>query len=162
MEQRCAMGVQASSAVPAHQRVLMARGPHRFCYQGCDLYNHHSFLLMGLFSTIVAAISTPFEITIAMIILFRLQAESDTEVLEILDLYRQVYEDLLAIPVVKGKKVPLNSYVSNNLERLLKMIPSGRRKRRSLPEATTPPLLKHLCLLVDVVFRSSNSESIAC
>ena len=33
------------------------------------------------------------------------QAESDVEVRQILDLYRQVYEDLLAVPVVPGKKV---------------------------------------------------------
>lgn len=32
------------------------------------------------------------------------QREADDEVLQILDLYRQVYEDLLAIPVIKGFK----------------------------------------------------------
>ncbi|KAI0734801.1 prolyl-tRNA synthetase [Fomitopsis betulina] len=32
------------------------------------------------------------------------KAEADREVLEILDLYRQVYEDLLAVPVIKGVK----------------------------------------------------------
>ena len=31
-------------------------------------------------------------------------AEAAVEVLDILDLYRRVYEDLLAVPVVKGKK----------------------------------------------------------
>lgn len=35
---------------------------------------------------------------------FATKAEADTEVLQILDLYRSVYEDLLAIPVIKGKK----------------------------------------------------------
>jgi len=32
------------------------------------------------------------------------KAEADTEVLQILDLYRQVYEDLLAVPVITGIK----------------------------------------------------------
>ena len=32
------------------------------------------------------------------------QEEADTEVLQILDLYYQIYEDLLAIPVIKGRK----------------------------------------------------------
>eukprot|EP00201_Polytomella_parva_P015437 CAMPEP_0175051124 /NCGR_PEP_ID=MMETSP0052_2-20121109/7623_1 /TAXON_ID=51329 ORGANISM="Polytomella parva, Strain SAG 63-3" /NCGR_SAMPLE_ID=MMETSP0052_2 /ASSEMBLY_ACC=CAM_ASM_000194 /LENGTH=503 /DNA_ID=CAMNT_0016315369 /DNA_START=142 /DNA_END=1653 /DNA_ORIENTATION=+ len=35
---------------------------------------------------------------------FATQAEAEAEVLEILELYRQVYEDLLAVPVVKGRK----------------------------------------------------------
>lgn len=35
---------------------------------------------------------------------FASKAEADAEVLQILDLYRRVYEDLLAIPVVKGMK----------------------------------------------------------
>ena len=35
---------------------------------------------------------------------FYTQAEADAEVLDILDLYRRVYEDLLAVPVIKGKK----------------------------------------------------------
>ena len=35
---------------------------------------------------------------------FLTKAEADTEVLQILDLYRQVYEDLLAVPVITGIK----------------------------------------------------------
>ena len=35
---------------------------------------------------------------------FATKEESDTEVLQILELYRRVYEELLAIPVVKGTK----------------------------------------------------------
>lgn len=35
---------------------------------------------------------------------FETKQESDEEVLTILDLYRSVYEDLLAVPVIKGKK----------------------------------------------------------
>ena len=48
-----------------------------------------------------------------MIFVFRLardlvsasQEESDVEVRQILDLYRRVYEELLAVPVVPGTKV---------------------------------------------------------
>ena len=35
---------------------------------------------------------------------FYTKAEADAEVLLILDLYRSVYEDLLAVPVIKGTK----------------------------------------------------------
>lgn len=35
---------------------------------------------------------------------FATQAEADVEVLEILELYRQIYEEFLAVPVIKGKK----------------------------------------------------------
>ncbi|MEW5303570.1 MAG: hypothetical protein WDW36_006249 [Sanguina aurantia] len=35
---------------------------------------------------------------------FATQAEADSEVLEVLDLYSRVYEELLAVPVIKGKK----------------------------------------------------------
>lgn len=31
--------------------------------------------------------------------------KTNNEVLEILELYRQVYEDLLAVPVIKGRKI---------------------------------------------------------
>ena len=35
---------------------------------------------------------------------FRTRAEADVEVLQILELYRRNYEDLLAVPVIKGRK----------------------------------------------------------
>lgn len=35
---------------------------------------------------------------------FQTKAEAEDEVLKILDLYSQVYTDLLAIPVIKGRK----------------------------------------------------------
>ena len=35
---------------------------------------------------------------------FATKPEADAEVLEILDMYARVYEDLLAVPVVKGRK----------------------------------------------------------
>ncbi|BBG92980.1 Class II aaRS and biotin synthetases superfamily protein, partial [Prunus dulcis] len=41
---------------------------------------------------------------------FATQAEADEEVLEILELYRRIYEEYLAIPVVKGKKSELEKF----------------------------------------------------
>ena len=35
---------------------------------------------------------------------FATQEEADDEVLEILDLYARVYEELMAVPVIKGRK----------------------------------------------------------
>ncbi|CAO2828306.1 unnamed protein product [Amaranthus hypochondriacus] len=41
---------------------------------------------------------------------FATQKEADTEVVDILELYRQIYEDLLSIPVIKGKKSELEKF----------------------------------------------------
>nr|GEU67550.1 proline--tRNA ligase, cytoplasmic [Tanacetum cinerariifolium] len=41
---------------------------------------------------------------------FATKEEADTEVLEILELYRRLYEDYLAVPVVKGKKSELEKF----------------------------------------------------
>ncbi|KAA8528150.1 hypothetical protein F0562_035599 [Nyssa sinensis] len=41
---------------------------------------------------------------------FATKVEADTEVLEILELYRRIYEEYLAIPVVKGKKSELEKF----------------------------------------------------
>ncbi|THG06484.1 hypothetical protein TEA_011811 [Camellia sinensis var. sinensis] len=41
---------------------------------------------------------------------FATKAEADAEVLEILELYRRIYEEYLAIPVVKGKKSELEKF----------------------------------------------------
>ncbi|KAI3824610.1 hypothetical protein L1987_06074 [Smallanthus sonchifolius] len=41
---------------------------------------------------------------------FATKEEADTEVLEILELYRRLYEEYLAVPVVKGKKSELEKF----------------------------------------------------
>ncbi|KAK4749753.1 hypothetical protein SAY87_027202 [Trapa incisa] len=41
---------------------------------------------------------------------FATKEEADTEVLEILELYRRIYEEFLAIPVIKGKKSELEKF----------------------------------------------------
>lgn len=41
---------------------------------------------------------------------FATRAEADEEVLQILDLYAQVYEDLLAVPVTKGRKTEMEKF----------------------------------------------------
>ncbi|GMP96836.1 hypothetical protein CsSME_00045312 [Camellia sinensis var. sinensis] len=41
---------------------------------------------------------------------FATKAEADAEVLEILELYRRIYEEYLAIPIVKGKKSKLEKF----------------------------------------------------
>ncbi|XP_038972835.1 proline--tRNA ligase, cytoplasmic isoform X2 [Phoenix dactylifera] len=41
---------------------------------------------------------------------FATKDEADQEVLEILELYRRIYEELLAIPVIKGKKSELEKF----------------------------------------------------
>ncbi|XP_004494473.1 proline--tRNA ligase, cytoplasmic [Cicer arietinum] len=41
---------------------------------------------------------------------FATKEEADTEVLEILELYRRIYEEYLAVPVIKGKKSELEKF----------------------------------------------------
>ncbi|KAK1578386.1 hypothetical protein Q3G72_029880 [Acer saccharum] len=41
---------------------------------------------------------------------FATKEEADAEVLEILELYRQIYEEFLAVPVIKGKKSELEKF----------------------------------------------------
>ena len=76
-----------------------------------------------------------------------MQQESDVEVRQILDLYRQVYEDLLAIPVTPGKKVRHGRAVT------CQPTTSCRRRRRSLLEATTRPRWRRLSLRAGAEYR---------
>ncbi|MFQ6620263.1 hypothetical protein Gotur_001389 [Gossypium turneri] len=41
---------------------------------------------------------------------FATKEEADTEVLQILELYRRIYEEFLAIPVTKGRKSELEKF----------------------------------------------------
>ncbi|MED6167999.1 hypothetical protein PIB30_008021 [Stylosanthes scabra] len=41
---------------------------------------------------------------------FATKEEADTEVLEILELYRRIYEEFLAVPVIKGKKSEMEKF----------------------------------------------------
>ncbi len=75
------------------------------------------------------------------------QEESDIEVRQILDLYRRVYEELLAVPVVPGTKVASTPCPRLTLSSDL-CLPSpiccytmltARPRRRSLPVGCTPP-----------------------
>ncbi|XP_076234604.1 glutamyl-prolyl-tRNA synthetase [Calliopsis andreniformis] len=45
---------------------------------------------------------------------FATKAEADEEVLAILDMYARVYEDLLAVPVVKGRKTEKEKFAGSN------------------------------------------------
>lgn len=45
---------------------------------------------------------------------FATKKEADEEVLVILDLYRRVYEDLLAVPVVKGRKTEKEKFAGGD------------------------------------------------
>jgi prolyl-tRNA synthetase len=53
---------------------------------------------------------------------FETKEEADNEVLEILELYRQVYEDLLAIPVVKGKKLRKRNLLGHYIQLRWKLL----------------------------------------
>ena len=45
---------------------------------------------------------------------FATRAEADAEVLVMLDLYRQIYEDLLAVPVIPGRKTEKEKFAGRS------------------------------------------------
>ena len=78
---------------------------------------------------------------------FATKEEAGKEVLDILDLYARVYEDLLAVPVTKGRvRIQL-------MQRLVFEILSRKPSSRSSLVVITPPLLRALSQPWVVVFR---------
>lgn len=92
------MGVQASSALPEDQRVPVAGGTHGLCHQRRSSWRGNvvnnqaprskSWRLLGCWMCV--------------------------QVLQILDLYARVYEELMAIPVVKGRKTEKEKFAGGD------------------------------------------------
>ena len=81
---------------------------------------------------------------------FATRAEADVEVLQILDLYARVYEELLAVPVIKGRKSEKEKFAGGLYTTTIEaFVPcNGRaiqvRWRRPLP--LPPPAPIRLCI----------------
>ncbi|KAK9684671.1 hypothetical protein RND81_10G224500 [Saponaria officinalis] len=87
---------------------------------------------------------------------FATQAEADTEVLQILELYRQVYEDYLAVPVVKGKKSELEKFAGGYYTTSVEaFIPNTGR---GVQGATSHCLGQNFANMFDISFENEKGE----
>lgn len=81
---------------------------------------------------------------------FATQEEADDEVLEILEYYRQVYEDLLAIPVIKGTKTDIEKFAGGNYTTTIEaFIPANGR---AVQAATSHSLGQNFSKAFDISF----------
>ncbi|XP_034199327.1 proline--tRNA ligase, cytoplasmic-like isoform X2 [Prunus dulcis] len=89
---------------------------------------------------------------------FATQAEADEEVLEILELYRRIYEEYLAIPVVKGKKSELEKFAgglyTTSVEIGVMVMVHGDDKGLVLP----PKVAATQVIVVPVPYKDTNTK----
>jgi len=87
---------------------------------------------------------------------FATKEEADKEVLQILDLYRQVYEDLLAVPVIKGRKTEEEKFAgglyTTTIEAFIE--PSGR----GIQAATSHCLGQNFAETFDIQFETEKHD----
>ncbi|GMH08273.1 hypothetical protein Nepgr_010113 [Nepenthes gracilis] len=87
---------------------------------------------------------------------FATQEEADTEVLEILELYRQIYEDYLAVPVIKGKKSELEKFAGGFYTTSVEaFIPNTGR---GIQGATSHCLGQNFAKMFDITFENDKGE----
>jgi prolyl-tRNA synthetase len=83
---------------------------------------------------------------------FATKAESDEEVLTILDLYRSVYEDLLAVPVIKGTKSAKERFAGGLYTTTVEGFISTNG--RAIQGATSHSLGQNFSKMFDITFES--------
>uniref|UniRef100_A0A6B2L2B1 proline--tRNA ligase n=1 Tax=Arcella intermedia TaxID=1963864 RepID=A0A6B2L2B1_9EUKA len=87
---------------------------------------------------------------------FSTKAEADEEVLQILDLYRQVFEDLLAVPVTRGKKTDKEKFAgglyTTTCEAFIQ--PNGR----AIQAATSHCLGQNFAKIFNITIENENNE----
>lgn len=84
------------------------------------------------------------------------QEESDKEVLEILEYYRSVYEDLLAVPVTKGKKTENEKFAGANYTTTIEgFVPANGR---SIQGATSHSLGQNFSKVFHIEFEDDNKK----
>ncbi|XP_059640626.1 proline--tRNA ligase, cytoplasmic-like isoform X1 [Cornus florida] len=87
---------------------------------------------------------------------FATKAEADAEVLEILELYRRIYEEYLAIPVVKGKKSELEKFAGGLYTTSVEaFIPNTGR---GIQGATSHCLGQNFAKMFDIDFENEKGE----
>ncbi|WVO14142.1 proline-tRNA ligase [Cryptococcus depauperatus] len=84
------------------------------------------------------------------------KAEAEKEVLDILDLYRKVYEDLLAVPVIPGKKSDKERFAGGDYTTTVEgFIPTTGR---GIQGATSHHLGQNFSKMFDITVESPNSS----
>ncbi|KAJ3321546.1 hypothetical protein HDV06_004082 [Boothiomyces sp. JEL0866] len=87
---------------------------------------------------------------------FATEAEADKEVLEILELYRRVYEELLAVPVVPGKKSENEKFAGGNYTTTVEgFIPATGR---AIQGATSHQLGQNFSKMFEIIVDNENKE----
>ncbi|EDW68345.2 bifunctional glutamate/proline--tRNA ligase [Drosophila virilis] len=87
---------------------------------------------------------------------FASKAEADKEVLEILDLYAQVYTDLLAIPVVKGRKTEKEKFAGGDYTTTVEAFISA--SGRAIQGATSHHLGQNFSKMFEIVYEDPETQ----
>lgn len=87
---------------------------------------------------------------------FANKPEADKEVLDILDLYAQVYTDLLAIPVVKGRKTEKEKFAGGDYTTTVEAFISA--SGRAIQGATSHHLGQNFSKMFEIVFEDPETQ----
>ncbi|XP_030371393.1 bifunctional glutamate/proline--tRNA ligase [Scaptodrosophila lebanonensis] len=87
---------------------------------------------------------------------FASKIEAEKEVLDILDLYAQVYTDLLAIPVVKGRKTEKEKFAGGDYTTTVEAFISA--SGRAIQGATSHHLGQNFSKMFDIVFEDPETQ----
>lgn len=87
---------------------------------------------------------------------FATQKEATDEVYQILDLYAQVYTDLLAIPVIKGRKTEKEKFAGGDFTTTVEAFISA--SGRAIQGATSHHLGQNFSKMFDIVFEDPETQ----
>ncbi|EDV94976.1 bifunctional glutamate/proline--tRNA ligase [Drosophila grimshawi] len=87
---------------------------------------------------------------------FANKSEAEAEVLEMLELYAQVYTDLLAIPVVKGRKTEKEKFAGGNYTTTVEAFISA--SGRAIQGATSHHLGQNFSKMFDIVYEDPETQ----
>ncbi|ALC47809.1 Aats-glupro [Drosophila busckii] len=87
---------------------------------------------------------------------FASKAEADKEVLEILDLYARIYTDLLAIPVVKGRKTEKEKFAGGDYTTTVEAFISA--SGRAIQGATSHHLGQNFSKMFEIVYEDPETQ----
>lgn len=87
---------------------------------------------------------------------FATAKEAQDEVLEILELYKQIYTDLLAIPVVKGRKTEKEKFAGGDFTTTVEAFVSA--SGRGIQGATSHFLGQNFAKMFDIVFEDPETQ----
>ncbi|KAK9189859.1 hypothetical protein WN943_018458 [Citrus x changshan-huyou] len=87
---------------------------------------------------------------------FATKSEADDEVLQILELYRRIYEEFLAVPVIKGKKSELEKFAGGLYTTTVEaFIPNTGR---GIQGATSHCLGQNFSKMFEIIFENEKGE----